>query len=62
MWCLGCVLVWVVGEYIIVCCFCEYFCEECGVDFDDFYVSCYWKIGVGDEGMKVVKKVDFGVW
>ncbi|MEM6704756.1 MAG: siderophore-interacting protein [Acidobacteriota bacterium] len=54
--------VWVAGEYTAARALREYFRDERDVDLSDLYASCYWKIGVGDEGMKAAKKADSGVW
>ncbi len=40
----------------------QYFRHERRVDRDDMYVSCYWKIGATDEGMKQAKRDDSEPW
>ena len=54
--------VWVAGEFDASRGLRQYFRHEREVPRDDLYVSCYWKIGETDEGMKQAKKADPEPW
>ena len=56
------VSVWVAGEFSASRTLRQYFRHERLVPRENMYVSCYWKIGTTDEGMKAAKKQDVGVW
>ena len=54
--------VWVAGEFGSARALRQYFRHEREVHRDDLYVSCYWKIGATDEGMKQAKRADTEAW
>lgn len=56
------VSVWVAGEYGAARGLRQYFRNERRVDRDAMYVSCYWKAGETDEGMKAAKRLDPEGW
>ena len=35
-----------------------YFRDEKNIDIHSMYLSCYWKLGATDEGMKRAKRID----
>jgi NADPH-dependent ferric siderophore reductase len=49
---------WFAGEFDAMRRVRRYFRDEMGVDKRAMYVSCYWKIGDSDEGMKRAKQLD----
>lgn len=53
---------WVAGEFSASRALRQYFRHSRAVPKDDVYVSCYWKIGVTDEGMKAAKRADAEAW
>ena len=61
-WCEGKVSVWAAGEYSASRTLRQYFRHKRVIPRGNMYVSCYWKIGTTDEGMKLAKKEDVGVW
>ncbi|MEX2326559.1 MAG: SIP domain-containing protein, partial [Pseudomonadales bacterium] len=54
--------VWVAGEFSASRRLRQYFRHERGLDKDYMYVSCYWKVGATDEGMKAAKRADPEPW
>lgn len=58
----GRVSVWVAGEFSASRTLRQYFRHQKQVDRDAMYVSCYWKIGDTDEGMKAAKRADPEPW
>lgn len=54
--------VWVAGEFGASRALRQYFRHDRKVDRNDLYVSCYWKIGETDEGMKRAKQADAEPW
>ena len=58
----GQVAVWVAGEFSASRALRQYFRHERAVDKAFKYVSCYWKIGETDEGMKAAKRADAEAW
>ncbi|MEM7466560.1 MAG: siderophore-interacting protein [Pseudomonadota bacterium] len=54
--------VWVAGEFASSRALREYFRHERNVGRDAMYLSCYWKIGTTDEGMKAAKRADAEAW
>ncbi|MEM7410835.1 MAG: siderophore-interacting protein [Myxococcota bacterium] len=61
-WRAGRASVWVAGEFGASRSLRQYFRHERAVDRTDLYVSCYWKIGETDEGMKQAKRNDSEAW
>ena len=58
----GQVSVWVAGEFSASRALRQYFRHVRTVEKEYKYVSCYWKIGETDEGMKAAKKADTEAW
>lgn len=58
----GDVSVWVAGEFSASRALRQYFRHEKPVRKENMYVSCYWKIGETDEGMKAAKRADKEAW
>lgn len=58
----GQVSVWVAGEFSASRALRQYFRHVREVAKEFKYVSCYWKIGETDEGMKAAKKADTEAW
>lgn len=54
--------VWVAGEFSASRALRQYFRHERKVPRENMYVSCYWKIGDTDEGMKQAKRNDTEAW
>lgn len=61
-WLDGRLSAWVAGEFSASRALRQYFRHEREVPKDNVYVSCYWKIGDTDEGMKVAKRADPESW
>ena len=61
-WREGAPSVWVAGEFSASRALRQYFRHERAVPKDSMYVSCYWKIGTNDEGMKAAKRADPEPW
>ncbi|MEM1025176.1 MAG: siderophore-interacting protein [Myxococcota bacterium] len=61
-WRTGRASVWVAGEYGAARILRGYLRNDRQVDREDLYVSCYWKAGDTDEGMKVAKRSDAEGW
>ncbi|MEX0943873.1 MAG: siderophore-interacting protein [Pseudomonadales bacterium] len=61
-WSDGMASVWVAGEFSASRRLRQYFRHERGLDKDYMYVSCYWKVGATDEGMKAAKRADPEPW
>lgn len=61
-WRNGDVSVWVAGEFSASRTLRQYFRHERKVHKKSMYVSCYWKIGETDEGMKAAKRADVEAW
>ncbi|MEO1231362.1 MAG: siderophore-interacting protein [Myxococcota bacterium] len=61
-WRPGEVSVWVAGEYGAARALRQYFRHERDVPREATYVSCYWKAGDTDEGMKAAKRADPEGW
>lgn len=61
-WLDGKASVWVAGEFATSRKLRQYFRHEKLIDRDFMYVSCYWKIGATDEGMKTAKRNDAEPW
>jgi NADPH-dependent ferric siderophore reductase len=61
-WAGGVASVWVAGEFSASRALRQYFRHERGVQKNFMYVSCYWKIGDTDEGMKAAKRADPEPW
>lgn len=61
-WRNGDVSVWVAGEFSASRALRQYFRHDRKVGKNNLYVSCYWKIGETDEGMKVAKRDDTESW
>lgn len=61
-WQEGRAAVWVAGEFSASRALRQYFRHERKLPSDNMYVSCYWKIGTTDEGMKAAKKADSEAW
>lgn len=57
-WQSGTVSVWVAGEFSASRALRQYFRHDKAVARDKMYVSCYWKVGTTDEGMKAAKQSD----
>ena len=62
VWLEGQASTWVAGEFDTSRSLRQYFRHERKIHRDFMYVSCYWKIGDTDEGMKVAKKNDSEAW
>ena len=58
----GRVAVWVAGEFSASRALRQYFRNDRPVDKGSKYISCYWKIGETDEGMKAAKRADAEGW
>ncbi len=58
----GQVAVWVAGEFSAARALRQYFRHDRQVPREFIYLSCYWKIGVTDEGMKAAKRADTESW
>ena len=58
----GNVSVWVAGEFSASRALRQYFRHDRQLARDSQYVSCYWKVGDTDEGMKAAKKADPEPW
>ncbi|MEM1111219.1 MAG: siderophore-interacting protein [Pseudomonadota bacterium] len=58
----GQVAVWVAGEFSASRALRQYFRHKRQLNRDFLYISCYWKIGVTDEGMKAAKRADTEAW
>ena len=56
------VSVWIAGEFNTSRVLRQYFRHERQVDKNFSYVSCYWKIGDTNEGLKTAKKTDTEAW
>lgn len=54
--------VWAAGEFGAARALRQYFRHDREVHRDDLYVSCYWKVGETDEGMKQAKRADPEPW
>lgn len=54
--------VWVAGEFSASRALRQYFRHDRQISREFMYVSCYWKIGTTDEGMKAAKKADPEPW
>lgn len=54
--------VWVAGEFSASRALRQYFRKERELSKEFMYVSCYWKIGDTDEGMKAAKRADPEPW
>jgi NADPH-dependent ferric siderophore reductase len=61
-WRNGDVSIWVAGEFSASRTLRQYFRHERQVHKKSMYVSCYWKIGVTDDGMKAAKRADIEAW
>ena len=61
-WRSGAVSVWVAGEYGATRAIRQYFRHDREVPREAAYVSCYWKAGDTDEGMKAAKRADSEGW
>ncbi|XOV86079.1 MAG: siderophore-interacting protein [Pseudomonadota bacterium] len=61
-WHEGSVAVWVAGEFSASRTLRQYFRTEKGVPKTHTYISCYWKVGDTDEGMKAAKRADPEPW
>ncbi len=61
-WRQGSPSIWVAGEFSASRTLRQYFRHEREVPRDNMYVSCYWKIGTNDEGMKAAKRADPEPW
>lgn len=61
-WQEGQVSVWVAGEFSASRALRQYFRHDQAVPREFMYVSCYWKIGDTDEGMKAAKRADPEPW
>ncbi|MBO6563121.1 MAG: siderophore-interacting protein [Pseudomonadales bacterium] len=61
-WLEGHVSAWVAGEFSASRSVRQYFRHERKVAKESMYVSCYWKIGQTDEGMKAAKRADTEAW
>ena len=58
----GRVSVWVAGEFSASRTLRQYFRNDRPVEKGSKYISCYWKIGETDEGMKAAKRADAEGW
>jgi len=56
------VSVWIAGEFNTSRVLRQYFRHERQVGKDFSYISCYWKIGDTNEGLKIAKKTDTEAW
>tara|TARA_R110002073_G_scaffold141708_5_gene292910 strand:- start:574 stop:867 length:294 start_codon:yes stop_codon:yes gene_type:complete len=54
--------VWVAGEFSASRALRQYFRHEKKIDKSLMYVSCYWKVGETDEGMKIAKRNNPEAW
>lgn len=61
-WLAGQVSLWVAGEFSASRSLRQYFRNIQQVEKEFKYVSCYWKIGETDEGMKAAKRADTDGW
>ncbi len=61
-WGNGKVSAWVAGEFSASRTLRQYLRHEREVPKGSMYVSCYWKIGETDEGMKAAKRADAEPW
>ena len=61
-WLEGRVSAWVAGEFSASRALRQYFRHAKQLPKDQMYVSCYWKIGETDEGMKAAKRADVEAW
>lgn len=61
-WLDGQVSAWVAGEFSSSRAIRQYLKHERQIDKNHLYLSCYWKIGDTDEGMKAAKKADVEAW
>ena len=61
-WMQGQVSAWVAGEFNTSRVLRRYIRHERKVERDFTYISCYWKIGETDEGMKAAKRNDKEPW
>ncbi len=61
-WLDGRLSAWVAGEFSASRALRQYFRHDRQVPKDGMYVSCYWKIGETDEGMKAAKRADAEPW
>lgn len=61
-WRSGQASVWVAGEFSASRTLRQYFRHERKVPRQLMYISCYWKIGTTDEGMKSAKRSDSEPW
>lgn len=58
----GAASVWVAGEFSAARALRQYFRHDKQIPRERMYVSCYWKIGTTDEGMKAAKREDPEPW
>ncbi|MDZ7684336.1 MAG: siderophore-interacting protein [Gammaproteobacteria bacterium] len=58
----GAASVWVAGEFSASRALRQYFRHQKQIPRELMYVSCYWKIGTTDEGMKAAKREDPEPW
>ena len=61
-WRSGRVSAWIASEFANARALRQYMRHDRAVDRDSLYVSCYWKIGDTDEGMKAAKGSDSESW
>ncbi len=61
-WLEGTPATWVAGEFSASRALRQYFRKEKAIPKEFMYVSCYWKIGETDEGMKAAKRADSEAW
>ncbi len=61
-WQQGKAAVWAAGEFDNVKGLRRYISKDNGVPKSHSYISCYWKRGVGNEGMKAAKRKDREMW
>ena len=57
-WLPGRVYPWFAGEFDGMRNMRAYFRDEKNIDIHSMYLSCYWKLGATDEGMKRAKRID----
>ena len=57
-WLSGTPYPWFAGEFDAMRNVRRYFRDERAIDRHRMYVSCYWKLGDTDEGMKRAKRLD----
>lgn len=57
-WLSGTPYVWFAGEFESMRSVRRHFCDKMGIDKRQMYISCYWKCGETDEGMKRAKRLD----